>query len=200
MKKIAILTSNKSHGTNTKALIRAVKNKTIPLRISTVMSDAADAEGLAFAKDHRIPTYVVDNHDDIVILLTKKYPTDYICLAGWKQIITDDTIDAFPNRILNIHPGLIPDSLDGCVTNPDGTCGLWNKGKFQGKAIENYLKTNSTYAGCSLHFLTHEFDFGPVIARRFVKIKPDDTVDSLYGRIKQQEHVIYIKALQKLTT
>src|SRR5258708_36629328 len=98
--------------------------------------------------------------------------------------MTPEFLDAYTNRILNLHPGLIPDTIDGLVKNPDGSDGLWNKAKFTNKALQNFFDQEATYAGSSIHFLTHEFDFGPVLGRCFEKIKSDDTVDSLYGRLK----------------
>jgi len=118
--------------------------------------------------------------------------------SGIIHAILDEVIDAFPNRILNVHPGLIPDSPDGTVTAPDNTQALWNKGKFADKAIQNFLDQKSTYAGSTIHFLSNEFDFGPVLQRGFVKVHKNDTVDSLYGRLKKEEHKIYIESLQKL--
>jgi phosphoribosylglycinamide formyltransferase-1 len=124
---------------------------------------------------------------------------DYICLAGWKQKILDEVILAFPNKILNMHPGLIPDSMDSVVKNPDGTDAVWNKGGFTAKAIQNFFDQHATYAGSSVNFLTLEFDFGPVLGRVFEKIETDDTVDSLYERLKKKENNLYVEVLEKLS-
>ena len=107
-------------------------------------------------------------------------------------------IDVYSNRIFNIHPGLIPDTVAGNVKNPDGSNGPWNRGKFTESAIQNFFNLKSTFAGSTVHFLSHEFDFGPVLGRCFEKILPGDTVDSLYTRLKKKEHQIYIEALQKV--
>ncbi len=132
---------------------------------------------------------------DVVGVLTQNLDNleslapDYVCLTGWKQIIPDDVINNF--KILNIHPGLIPDTMNGVVKNPDGTDALWNKGLFKNKAIQNFFDKKATYAGSTLHYLTHEFDFGPVLARCFEKIQPDDTVESLYARLKVKENQLW---------
>ena len=115
-----------------------------------------------------------------------------------RQIILDEVIDTFPGRILNTHPGLIPDTLDGVVKNPDETEALWNKGKMTGKAMQNFLDKGATYAGCTNHFLSHEFDFGKVLGRCFEKIQENDTVDSLYTRLKVKENQLYVDVLKKL--
>jgi len=75
---------------------------------------------------------------------------------------------------------------------------LWNKGKLAEKAIQNFLSEKSTYAGSTIHFLTLEFDFGPVLGRTFEKIEPNDTVESLYARLKKKENELYVNVLEKL--
>lgn len=197
MKKLAVLISNSGTGTNLGAIIDGIKNKKINGKIIMVISDAADAFGLIRAKKAKIPTMILDSKKNLTkILMDLKI--DYICLGGWKQIIPDDLIKSFPNKILNVHPGLIPDSLEGIVKNPDGSKGLWNRGKFTNKAIQNFLNSKATYAGSSVHFLSEEFDFGPVLARCFEKIKLNDSVESLYKRLKKKENKIYVEALVKL--
>jgi len=199
MKNLAILISNGGTGSNLQAIIDAIENKKINAKITVVVSDSADAYGLIRAKEHGITTHIFDaKNEKLEELLTKIYPVDYIVLTGWKKIISDKVIHAFSNKVLNIHPGLIPDTLDGIVKNPDGTNGVWNRGKFTSGAIQNFLDNKATYAGSSVHFLSKEFDFGPVLGRCFEKILPNDTVDSLYERLKKKEHQIYIEALVKL--
>lgn len=198
MKKLAVLISNAGTGTNLQAVIDAIEEGRLRAKIAVVVSDSSDAQGLERAKKHEVPTHVVDKTTDLTLLFKDTYPVDYVCLAGWKKIIPDSFILAFPDRILNIHPGLIPNTLDGTVENPDGTPALWNKGKFTDKAIQNFLDEGASYAGSTVHFLSHEFDFGPVLARCFEKIKPADTVDSLYSRLKKKENEIYVDALIKL--
>ena len=131
--------------------------------------------------------------------LLQELNSDYICLSGWKQIILDEVIFAYPNKILNLHPGLIPDTLDGIVKNPDNTDAFWNKGMLTTKAIQNFLDQKATYAGSSIHFLTLNFDFGPVLGRVFEKIELSDNVDSLYTRLKKKENQLYVEVLEKLT-
>lgn len=197
MKKIAVLISDKGKGTNLGAIIDAIRDKKIDARIVVVISDTENALGLTRAKKNQIETAISPTKENLLPILLKFKP-DYIALAGWKQIITDDVIDVYSKKILNVHPGLVPDSKDGLVKNPDGSDALWNKGKLADRAVQNFLEQKATYAGSSVHFLTHEFDFGPVVVRGFVKVESDDSVDSLYGRLKEKEHVIYIKSLQKL--
>ena len=196
-KKIAVLISDIGTGTNLQAVIDGIGYKKINAKIVSVISDTEKSLGLNRAKKHNLPTEISPKKEDLLNLL-KKHNPDLICLAGWKQIITKDVIDAYENRILNLHPGLIPDKMNSHVKNPNNTIGLWNKGKMTNKAMQEFLNRHSTYAGSSIHFLTHEFDYGPVLERCFEKIREDDTIDTLYSRLKKKENKIYVVALSKL--
>ena len=197
MKRLAVLISNVGTGTNLQAIINATKNKSLSAEIVAVISGDKAAYGLTRAKKNKIPVEICSDKKKLLALLKKNKP-DYICLAGWKQIILDEVIDAYPNRILNTHPGLIPDQKDSVVKNPDGTRALWNRGKLTNVAIANFLDNNATYAGSSVHFLSVEFDFGKVLGRCFEKIRKDDDVESLYKRLKQKENKLYVEVLEKL--
>ncbi|HEY4494361.1 MAG TPA: formyltransferase family protein [Candidatus Paceibacterota bacterium] len=197
--KIVILLSNAGTGTNTQAIIDGVESGKIKAEINAVICDKDDALGLERARKHNVPIEMCYKKEDLLPLLQKINP-DYICLAGWKQIIPDEVILEYPNKILNLHPGLVPDTVDGVVENPDGTPGLWNKGVFDTKAIQNCLDTHTTFVGASIHFLTQEFDFGPVLGRVFEKVEAGDTVESLYDRLKKKQGELYVQVLEKLTT
>ena len=175
MKKLAVLISNAGAGTNLKAIIDGVKFGRINAEISAVISDTEN------------PMPVLE-----------KISPDYICLTGWKKIISDEMIKKYENKILNLHPGLIPDTINGEILNPDNTKALWNKGMYGDKAVTNFLNQKSTYAGSSIHFLTLNFDFGPVLDRTFEKIGTRDTVESLYARLKKKENEMYVEVLEKL--
>lgn len=198
MKRIAVFVSNAGTGTNLQAIIDGIEQGRIGGKIAVVVSDAKDAYGLVRAKKHGIETLVVGKKDNLAKILKEKYEIDYVTLGGWKKIIPDSFIKAFSNSILNVHPGLIPNTKDGVVKNPDGTAALWNKGKFTNKAVQNFLDTKAAYAGSSIHFLTNDVDFGPVLARGFVKVLLNDTVQSLYARVKKKENQMYVKVLSKL--
>lgn len=197
MKKLAVLISNKGTGTNLQAIIDAVNQHKIKAAIVVVISDKIDAQGIERANRQNIPVELCLEKEQLLSLL-QKCSVDYICLAGWMQMITTDVIKKYENHILNVHPGLVPDTMDGTVKNPDGTDALWNKGLASDKAIQNFFDHHATYAGSSIHSLTQEFDFGSVFARCFEKIRSHDTIDSLYHRLKIKEHEIYIQTLQKL--
>ncbi|MFA6177521.1 MAG: formyltransferase family protein [Candidatus Paceibacterota bacterium] len=195
--KLAILISDAGTGTNLKAIIDGVNSGTINAEICAVISDTINAKGLEHAKANNLKIEICENKKDLLPLL-KKIESDYVCLAGWKQIILDEVILAFPNKILNLHPGLIPDTVEVNYKNPDGTDALWNKGMMTNKAIKNFFDQKSTFAGSSVHFLTLNFDFGPVLGRTFEKIEESDNIESLYERLKKKENKLYIEVLEKL--
>src|SRR3989338_2331599 len=202
-KKLAVLVSDVGMGTNLQAIIDGVNEGKIKSEISAVISDKENTPALERAKKHNLRIEICSKKEALLPLLQKIAP-DYICLAGWKQIILDEVITAYPNKILNLHPGLIPNTIEGSlpaqagVKNPDGTNALWNKGKLANKAIQNFLDQKATFAGSSIHFLTLDFDFGPVLGRTFEKIEDYDNVESLYVRLKKKENELYVKVLEKL--
>ncbi len=195
-KKLAVLISNMGTGTNLQAIIDGVIKKTINANIIVVISDTRKALGLLRAKRHEINIEIVQKKENLLTIL-KKYNPDFVCLDGWKQFILDEIIDAYPQKIINLHPGLIPNNINSAVRNPDNTLALWNKEKLTNVAIKNFLDKHSTYAGSSIHFLTHDFDFGKVLGRRYEKIKKNDTVETLYKRLKMKENKLYVKVLSK---
>ncbi len=195
--KLVVLISNTGTGTNLKAIIDGINQKKINAKIEAVISDRADALGLEHARKNNLKIEICQKKEALLPFLQKINP-DYLCLAGWKQIILDEVIFAFPNKILNLHPGLIPDTIDGNIKNPDDTLGLWNKGMLTEKAIGNFLNNKATFAGSSIHFLTLNFDFGPVLGRVFEKVLEGDSVESLYARLKKKENELYVEVLRKL--
>ena len=199
--KIAVLISNAGMGTNLQAIIDGVDNGRINAEICAVISDKADAPGLLRARKHNLNIEICPAKEDLLPLL-QKLNLDYVCLAGWKQIILDEVILAFPEKILNLHPGLVPDVIDlgdFGIKNPDGTNALWNRGMLTAKAIQNFLDQKATFAGSSIHFLTLNFDYGYVLGRTFEKIEAGDNVESLYPRLKKKENELYVEVLEKLT-
>ena len=197
MKKLAVLISTVGTGSNLQAIIDAIEADKLNAKIALVISDSKEALGIKRAKKHSLKIALCPKKEDLLPVL-EMMNLDYIVLAGWKQIVSDELIYKFQNRILNLHPGLVPQTIKGNVKNPDGTRALWNRGLLADKAIQNFLDQKSTYAGSTIHFLSKEFDFGKVLKRGFVKVHKNDTVETLYGRLKKEEHKIYVESLQKL--
>ena len=197
MKKLAVLISTVGTGSNLQAIIDAIEADKLNAKIVLVISDSKEAFGIRRAEKHGLKVAICPKKENLLPILEAIKP-DYVVLAGWKQIVSDEVIAKFQNRILNLHPGLVPDSLRGSVRNPDGSPALWNRGLLAEYAIKNFLEKRATYAGSTVHFLSDEFDFGPVLARGFVKIKKGETVKTLYARLKKVENRIYVESLQKL--
>ena len=197
MKKLAVLISTVGTGSNLQAIIDAIEADKLNAKIALVISDSKEAFGIRRAEKHGLKVAICPKKENLLPILEAIKP-DYVVLAGWKQIVSDEVIAKFQNRILNLHPGLVPQTIKGSVKNPDGTPALWNRGLLAEKAIKNFLEKRATYAGSTVHFLSDEFDFGPVLARGFVKIKKGEIVKTLYARLKKVENRIYVESLQKL--
>src|SRR3989344_2659679 len=144
MIRTAVLISDKGTGTNLQAIIDAIKSGKIDGKIAVVVSDTLKAIGLKRAKKNNLKTEISPQKNQLKTIL-EKYQPDFIALAGWKQIIINDVIEAFPDKILNLHPGLVPDKINGVVNNPDGTNALWNRGLLAEKAVNNFLLSKANY-------------------------------------------------------
>jgi phosphoribosylglycinamide formyltransferase 1 len=180
---IAVLVSGS--GSNLQAIIDASERGDIPCRVALVVSNKADAYGLTRAKKHNIPTAVI-NHKDFptreafdvnLVEVVKGSGAELVCLAGFMRVLTPVFLRAFPNRIINIHPALLPSF--------PGTHG-------PKQALEYGVK----FSGCTVHFVDEGVDTGPVIVQAVVPVFDDDTEDTLAARILTQEHRIYPMAIR----
>ncbi|ACN98539.1 phosphoribosylglycinamide formyltransferase [Sulfurihydrogenibium azorense] len=183
MKNLVVLISGR--GSNLKAIINAIESRKINAKISLVLSNKKEAKGLEIAKNHGIKTKFIDpsffssreGYDIYIAELIKKEKPDLIVLAGYMRILSDEFIDAFEGKIVNIHPSLIP--------------------AFQGKnAQKQALEFGSLITGCSVHFVTKDLDSGPVIIQAAVPVLPEDTEETLSERILSYEHRIYPQAIK----
>ncbi len=197
MRRLVLLISPTGKGTNLQTILAAIKNKVINAKIILVISESENSPGVLIAKENSIKVEICRTKRELLPILSKAKP-DFVVLCGWKQFIPQEVLDMYKDQILNLHPGVIPESVNKPFKNPDGSVGVWNKGLYADLAVDNFLKANSTYASSSVHFLTDEFDFGPVLGRTFEKIKPDDTIKSLYARLKKKENKLYVEVLTKL--
>ncbi len=210
MKNIAVLTSNKGTGTNLQALIDACTNGQINGQICVVVSNAANAYGLVRAKNADIPIEVFplksytehgktrQEYDHDLAQLIKKYNPDLIVLAGWILILSNEFLKHFPKKVINLHPGLIPDKKGQPVQLPDGTPALQLAGMHTENAIAALLESGATYGGSTIHFVTEDADWGPVISRVFENIQANDTVETFYPRLKKKENQALVEAVKTL--
>jgi phosphoribosylglycinamide formyltransferase-1 len=172
-------------GTNLQAIIDAIEAEQLDAVIQLVLSNRADAYGLRRAKEHGISTEVLDHKqfgsreafDAAVVELLNTYGVELVVLAGFMRLLSPVFVKAFSNRMMNIHPALLP-----CFP------GL----HVQKKAVEHGVR----FSGCTVHFVNEECDEGPIIIQAVVPVFPDDTEETLAARILKQEHRIYPRAIQ----
>ncbi len=180
---IAVLVSGS--GSNLQAIIDASQKGEIPCRVGIVISNKADAYGLVRARNHGIPTEVIshkdfpgrEEFDKELVEIIRKSKAALVCLAGFMRVLTPVFVRAFPNRILNIHPALLPSF--------PGTHG-------PGQALSHGVR----FSGCTVHFLDEGVDTGPIIVQAVVPVFDDDTEETLAARILVQEHRIYPMAIR----
>lgn len=180
---IAVLISGS--GSNLQAIIDASERGDIPCTVALVVCNKADAYGLTRARNHGIPTAVVSHKefpsreafDEKLVETVKASGAVLVCLAGFMRVLTPIFLRAFPHRIINIHPALLPSF--------PGTHG-------PKQALEYGVK----FSGCTVHFVDEGVDTGPVIVQACVPVYDDDTEDTLAARILTQEHKIYPMAIR----
>jgi phosphoribosylglycinamide formyltransferase-1 len=184
-KKVAVLISGS--GSNLQALVDACAHPDYPAEIVLVISNKADAYGLTRAKNAGIATHII-RHTDYASRETfdaalhegiMESGAEIVCLAGFMRLLTADFVNKWPNRMLNIHPSLLP--------------------AFKGaNAMQDALNAGVNETGCTVHYVVPEMDAGPIIAQARVTIEPNDTLDTLAPRIHAAEHVIYPQALKRV--
>jgi len=172
-------------GTNLQAIIDAIEAGKLDAKIEVVLSNKADAYGLVRARNHRIPTEVLNHknfssreaYDEALVALLDGRGVELVVLAGFMRLLSPVFVKAYSNRIMNIHPALLP-AFPGL--------------NVQQKAVEH----GARFSGCTVHFVNEECDQGPIIIQAVVPVFPDDTGETLAARILEQEHRIYSRAIQ----
>ncbi len=180
--RLGILISGR--GSNFEAIANQIARRKLDAEIAVVISNRADAPGLETARQRGIPMRVLasaglerETYDKLLIEELKTHEADLICLAGFMRLLSAGFIRAFPDRVLNIHPSLLP--------------------AFPGlDAQRQALEYGARITGCTVHFVDEYLDSGPIVMQSAVPVLDNDTVDSLAARILTQEHLIYSKAIQ----
>lgn len=188
MRKLGILLSGR--GSNFLAIHRAITDGRIrDAEIVVVISNKVEAKGLEVARSLGLTALAIpqegkgpaarEAHDTKMIAALTDYDVDLVCLAGYMRIISPAFVEAFPNRILNIHPSLLPafPGLDA-----------------QHQAFEYGVKV----AGCTVHFVDEAVDHGVIVLQKTVPVLDEDTVDTLSGKILEQEHIAYPEAIARV--
>src|SRR5271169_6041406 len=182
-KRIGVLLSGR--GSNFEALAESCAAGRIPdAEIALVLSNREGAGGIERARARGIETCVIPSkglereaYDKLAVAALREKNVDLVCLAGYMRLLSPYFVAAFPNRILNIHPSLLP-SFPGLES--------------QRQALEYGVK----FAGCTVHFVDENLDAGPIVVQAVLPVKDDDTEDTLSARILQEEHRIYSEAVR----
>lgn len=196
--RIAVLVSGS--GSNLQALIDAIEGQQLPgVEIVLVVSNKASAQGLQRALRHKLPALFLpwrqrEQSEAQLTALLHLFNVDLIVLAGWMRILSASFIEHFPQRIINLHPALIPeDGTGNSYTTRDGTVIPVFRGMH---APQQALDAGVKVTGSTVHYVTPEVDAGPVICREEVAIEPGDTEETLQERIKQVEHRLIVEAVR----
>ncbi len=177
---LALVVLISGNGSNLQAIIDAIKEQGLQAEVRAVISNNPDAYGLTRARNANIAAEVLDHrnfpsreaYDRELQLLIDRYQPDLVVLAGFMRILTEDFVNHYHGRMLNIHPSLLP--------------------KYQGlNTHQRVLEAGDNVHGVSVHFVTPELDGGPVILQAEIPVHPGDSPDDLAQRVHQQEHVIY---------
>jgi phosphoribosylglycinamide formyltransferase-1 len=186
--RLGVLVSGK--GTNLQAILNASADLRFPAEVAVVVSDRPGAYALERARRAGVPAYVVAR-DELpdraslereIIRILERHEVEVVCLAGFLRVLSASFVDRFPDRILNIHPALLP--------------AFGGKGMYGERVHRAVLASGATESGCTVHFVTADVDAGPVVLQATIPVLPDDTPASLAQRVAAQEHRIYPEAIR----
>ena len=184
-RRLGVLISGR--GSNLKAIIDAIKRRELNAQVAVVISNRADAPGLDHAIVAGIEALVIDHksyatreeYDRALVYELRKRDVALVCLAGFMRLLSPVFVDAFPNRILNIHPSLLP--------------------KYPGlHPQQQALDDGATESGATVHVVNKDLDAGPIVLQQSVPVMPGDTADTLAARILDVEHRLYPAAIERV--
>ena len=184
--KIAVLASGR--GSNFQAILNNIKSGNLDVEINVLISDRKSAKAIEIARENGIDTVYFnikefpsrEEFDKAIAEELKRREIDLVCLAGYMKIVGKLVLDTFKNRIINIHPALLP-SFPGLDA--------------QKQAVEHGVR----YSGCTVHFVDEGVDSGPIILQQVVPVEQNDTEESLAERILKEEHKLYSKAIDLIS-
>jgi phosphoribosylglycinamide formyltransferase 1 len=180
--KLGILASGS--GSNFEVIAEAIQNQQLNAQVQVLIYNNPEAKAAVRAEKYGIPSILINHRDcksreelDTRIIKTlQEYDVEWVIMAGWMRIVTQVLFDAFPDRVVNIHPSLLP-SFPGI------------------RAVEQALKAGVKITGCTVHIACLEVDSGPILMQAAVPILPEDTAETLHARIQVQEHKIMVGAI-----
>ena len=171
-------------GSNLKSIIKSSREYNFPIKIELIISDNKNAKGIFIAKKYSIPFKFFSGKNKKTferncLFEIKKRKIKFLCLAGFMKILSNNFIRLFGNKIVNIHPSLLP--------------------KYKGLNTHmRVLKGKEKYSGCTVHFVDSNMDSGPIIAQKAVEVFPEDDEESLSERVKSEEHKLYPTVIDDL--
>ena len=177
-------------GSNFEALLHHIEEDEIPAKIGAVISNNQQAGVLQTASENNVPAYYIERGQfetgsefcDALEEIFDRHGINFIALAGYLRKIPTRVIRRYPNRILNIHPALLPD--------------FGGKGMYGIRVHEAVLESGATVSGATIHIVDEEYDHGPIVLQHEVPVRPNDSPDILAARVLQVEHRIYAEAVQ----
>ncbi len=188
-KKLTIGVLLSGSGSNLEAILDACENDDLPVRVAVVVASRPDAYGITRAQQHDIPTLVMNKEryanpleaDTLIVKILQHHHVEYVVMAGYMRKLTHVLLNAFPQRVLNIHPALLP--------------------AFPGAhAIREAFDAGVKVTGVTIHFANEVYDEGPIIAQHALDVRQDETFEMLEARIHSVEHVLYPQVLRLLAT
>jgi len=189
MKRLGLGILGSGKGSNCRAILESIRTGTLSAEARVVLSDVLDAPILEIAREFAIPnayfppgqfrTRLEPNAEAELVQMLRDADVDLVVLAGFMRVLKSPILEAFPRRIINIHPSLLP--------------------KFPGlEAWKQALDAGETVTGCTVHYVDEKIDHGDLIAQREVPILPNDSAESLHARIQIAEHELYPAVIEKL--
>ena len=171
------------NGSNLKNLLKRSRDNNFPIKIKLIVTDNKNAYGITYAKKNSIPYKIINtklrNYEISLLQILKKNKISFICLAGYMKIVSSKLTKKYHNKIINIHPSLLP--------------------KYKGlNTHQRVLQSNEKYSGCTVHLVNSRLDSGKIILQSKIKIYKKDTPKSLATKILKEEHKLYPKAILKL--
>ena len=182
-KKLRVSVFISGRGTNLKSLINFSKRKISPIKIVLIITNNKNAKGIYFAKKNKIKSLFINyknknNAESKILINLKSQNINFICLAGFMKILSKKIINIYKNRILNIHPSLLP--------------------KYKGlNTHKRVIKNKEKFTGCTVHLVNSKLDSGKIILQKKVRVLKKDNENSLFKRVLKIENLIYPKAIKK---
>ena len=182
-KKLRVSVFISGRGTNLKSLINFSKRKISPIKIVLIITNNKNAKGIYFAKKNKIKSLFINyknknNAESKILINLKSQNINFICLAGFMKILSKKIINIYKNRILNIHPSLLP--------------------KYKGlNTHKRVIKNKEKFTGCTVHLVNSKLDSGKIILQKKVRVLKKDNENSLLKRVLKIENLIYPKAIKK---